>query len=170
MSSSLKLLGLANIKLYAKYCISTTRTITTNSYGNVINPNNYCIFTVFKMAEEEDDQDSSFDEPHAEEPIKVSVTFKSRNQEAEVKLLDNSESSHSVHRDESPSGNPSKLNASCHDRETKDTRLAVNQYESSIPSQMIDTGKDKKRVPEEDALKVHSSSHKRSIHFTIKSN
>ncbi|XP_068692841.1 uncharacterized protein [Montipora foliosa] len=105
------------------------------------------------MAEEEDDQDSSFDEPHAEEPIKVSVTFKSRNQEAEVKLLDNSESSHSVHRDESPSGNPSKLNASCHDRETKDTRLAVNQHEPSIPSHMIETGKDKKRVREEDALK-----------------
>lgn len=83
----------------------------------------------------EEDQESHPDEPEEQEPIKVSVTFKSQEQEADAKFPDNpaDNGSHAPHEN-SPSEDHRLGNVTCHDFETEEPRLPINPPVTPIPS------------------------------------
>ena len=84
------------------------------------------------MAEE--DRESHLDEHEEQEPIKVSVTFKPQEQEADVKLLEKSNDDHQTQNDYSPLGDPQKVNVTCYESETEEPRLPTNPPVTPIPS------------------------------------
>ena len=81
------------------------------------------------MAEE--DQENHPDEPEVQEPIKVSVTFKPQEHEADCKFPDNGSQ---VPHENSPSEDPRRGNVTCHDSETEEPRLPINPPVTPIPS------------------------------------
>ena len=84
------------------------------------------------MAEE--DQESHLDEPEEQEPIKVSVTFKPQEQEADVKLLDKSNDDHQAQNNNPSEGDPPQANVTCYESETEEPRLPANPPVTPIPS------------------------------------
>ena len=84
------------------------------------------------MAEE--DQESHLDEPEEQEPIKVSVTFKPQEQEADVKLLDESNDDHQAQHNNPSVGDPQQANVTYYESETEEPRLPANPPVTPIPS------------------------------------
>lgn len=84
------------------------------------------------MAEE--DRESHLDEPEEQEPIKVSVTFKPQEQEADAKLLDKSNDDHQAQNDNFPLGDPQQANVTYYESETEEPRLPANPPVTPIPS------------------------------------
>ena len=79
-----------------------------------------------------EDQDSHFDDPEEQEPIKVSVTFKPQGPDTEVQLIDNSDDQ--ALDKKSPAGDPHQTDVTCYESETEEPRLPANPHVTPIPS------------------------------------
>ena len=94
------------------------------------------------MAEE--DQGSHFDDPEEQEPIKVSVTFKTQEQETNEK---HGNSDQACDEDKPSPGGPQTNEDKCSDSEAEEPSLPANPPVTPIPSYL-------------DADKVNSDGHK----------
>ena len=118
----------------------------------IISFNTYKL-SALNMAE---DQDSHFDDPEEQEPIKVSVTFKPQEPETEVKLIDNSDDQ--ALDKKSRTGEPHQADVTCYESETEEPRLAAHPPVTPIPSYLAaeKANSDGQNVDQPEVLEVNN--------------